>query len=309
MSGNAPPLTGVMHRFSRFIEGLKRAMTEGIRPREDTLAAMAVPLWNYLGRTLRRLAALHARFAAGTLAPASNRSDGPRPASDRPTPVRRPPCIPPGPVLLRYRLVHFVAPLRELLDDPEMRALLAASPQAGRLLRPLWRKLITDPLPEPLRLPPKPRQPKPPCPAPPKPARATPASRPAWPPASPLPAPLWPDPAPATTQAAACAARLATAAFAGLTARGWPLMFLTDLSSRAASPHGDQRAPRRESAAAMMPRRRASRIRRSRRPPCRGLTASSACRSSSWPASRAAPPLASVSPSRRRADRRWSRAR
>jgi hypothetical protein len=59
-------------------------------------------------------------------------------------------------VLLRYRLVHFAAPLRALVEEPEMRALLAASPQAGRLLRPLWRKLTPDPLPEPLRLPPKP---------------------------------------------------------------------------------------------------------------------------------------------------------
>ncbi len=190
MPPDAPPPTGVIHRFSFFIEGLKRAMTDGIRPREATLAAMAVPLWNYLARTLRRLAALHARFAAGTLAPASNR--GARaPASDRPTPVRRPPCIPPGPVLLRYRLVHFLAPLRELLDDPEMRALLAASPQAGRLLRPLWRKLTPDPLPEPLRLPPKPRRSERPLLAEPEAAGTAPAARPASPP-DPL---VWPRPA------------------------------------------------------------------------------------------------------------------
>ncbi|MBN9562893.1 MAG: hypothetical protein J0H14_19535, partial [Alphaproteobacteria bacterium] len=38
------------------------------------------------------------------------------------------------------------------------RAFLAAVPQAGRLLRPLWRRLTTEPLPDILRLPP------PPCP-------------------------------------------------------------------------------------------------------------------------------------------------
>ncbi len=156
MPCDAPPPTGVIHRFTLFIEGLKRAMAEGIRPREDTLAAMAVPLWNYLSGTLRRLAALHARFKAGTLAAAPRHGGAPHRASARPAPVRRPPRIPRGPVLLRYYLVHFVAPLRELVDDPEMRALLAACPQAGRLLRPLWRKLTPDPLPEPLRLPPKP---------------------------------------------------------------------------------------------------------------------------------------------------------
>ncbi len=203
MPADALPPTGVIHRFSRFIGGLKRAMTESIRPREDALAAMAVPLWNYLGRTLRRLAALHARFAAGTLAPAAN-CGAPRRASDRSTPVRRPPRIPPGPVLLRYRLVHFVAPLRELLDDPEMRALLAASPQAGRLLRPLWRKLTPDPLPELLRLPPKrPKPPRSPRPRLARPERARPPESPATAPPRRRPAsaakpppclPPWPPP-------------------------------------------------------------------------------------------------------------------
>ena len=66
--------------------------------------------------------------------------------------------MPRGPLFLPYDVGAFVYPLRELLDDPEMRALLAASPQAGRLLRPLWRKLTTDPLPEMLRPPPRPRR-------------------------------------------------------------------------------------------------------------------------------------------------------
>ncbi len=207
MPDDAPPPIGVIHRFSRFIEALKRAMTEGIRPREHALAAMAVPLWNYLGRTMRRLAILHARFAAGTLAPASDRGATRQPVSDRPRTVRRPPGIPRGPVLLRYYLVHFVAPLRELVDDPEMRALLAATPQAGRLLRPLWRKLTPDPLPEVLRLPPKrPKPPRSPRPRLARPERARPPKLPATAPPRrrttiaagppclpPWPPPLWPD--------------------------------------------------------------------------------------------------------------------
>ncbi len=81
-----------------------------------------------------------------------------------------------------------------------MRALLAASPQAGRLLRPLWRKLTTDPLPEPLRLPPKRPRSEQPIVARPQQARppdvttrrrpaiaAGPPGLPPWPP------PLWPD--------------------------------------------------------------------------------------------------------------------
>ncbi len=160
MPPDTPPPTGILPRFAHLIEALKRAMAEGIGRRHETLGPLAVLLWRYLARTLRRLAALHARFAAGTLATAPRRSTAPRPAADRPTSTRRPPRIPRGPVLLRYYLVHFVAPLRALLEEPEMRALLAASPQAGRLLRPLWRKLTTDPLPEVLRLPAEPPQPK-----------------------------------------------------------------------------------------------------------------------------------------------------
>ncbi len=111
-------------------------------------------------------------------------------------------------MFLQYGLGCFVPQLRELVEHPEMRALLAASPQAGRLLRPLWRKLTADPLPEVLRLPPKPRlaQAAPEAAAEPEKTRIAPAPRPAppqavrtpawWcpaPPAAPQPAP-WPPP-------------------------------------------------------------------------------------------------------------------
>ncbi len=64
--------------------------------------------------------------------------------------------LPGGPVLARFGAGYLGAWLLALVDDAEMQALLAASPQAGRLLRPLWRRLTNDPLPAPLRLPPKP---------------------------------------------------------------------------------------------------------------------------------------------------------
>ena len=64
-------------------------------------------------------------------------------------------------MLLTVFRAGFDGMLQALLDDPEMRALLAASPRAGRLLRPLWRKLSPHPLPEVLRLPPRPPRPKP----------------------------------------------------------------------------------------------------------------------------------------------------
>ena len=158
--------TNLLPRFGLFIEMAKRAMGEGIRARDAALAPLAILLANYLSATLRRLTALHVRFAAGKLPAAPRRGSAPRPAAERatagPRPERRPPAMPRGPVLLTLFQVMLCDQLRALLDDPEMRALLAAAPQAGRLLRPLWRKLSADPLPEVLRLPRRPRQPRPP---------------------------------------------------------------------------------------------------------------------------------------------------
>ncbi len=172
----SPPI-GFIPRFSLFVEMVKRAVGEGIGRRHE-LGPLSILLWNYLSGIQRRLAALHARFAAGKLPaapraprPVSERSTADPPAPKRPKSERRPPGIPRGPVLLTVFRVPLYGHLQALLDDPEMRALLAAAPQAGRLLRPLWRKLSTDPLPEVLRLPPRPRRPKPLRPARPAAAR------------------------------------------------------------------------------------------------------------------------------------------
>jgi hypothetical protein len=170
MSGDTPPPTGLMPRFTLFIEAMKRGLSEGIDQRHvhggtprETLWAMGtfgLVLFHYLSATLRGVAALHARFVAGTLAPSPRapRPREPRPAAEQVRAERRTPSIPPGQVFLQYYMGHFVLQLRAMLEDPEMRALLAATPRAGRLLRPLWHKLTADPLPEVLRLPRGPRQ-------------------------------------------------------------------------------------------------------------------------------------------------------
>ncbi|HST74335.1 MAG TPA: hypothetical protein VLJ20_03105, partial [Acetobacteraceae bacterium] len=90
------PPTGLIPRFSLFIEAVKRTVGEGLLRRPDTLGPLAILLGNYLSATLQRLTALHARFAAGKL-PAGPRAR--RPAAERDA-ERRPPAIPPGPVLL-----------------------------------------------------------------------------------------------------------------------------------------------------------------------------------------------------------------
>jgi hypothetical protein len=58
----------------------------------------------------------------------------------------------------------FGAQLQHLLADPEMAALVAAAPQAGRVLRPLCRMLGVRPPPGPLAPPSRPRAPAPPSP-------------------------------------------------------------------------------------------------------------------------------------------------
>ena len=206
------PPTNLIPRFALFIEAVKRTVGEGLLRRPDTLGPLSILLGNYLSATLRRLAALHARFAAGKLAAAPRaRRPAERAVTERTRSERRPAAIPRGPVLLTVFRASFDEQLRTLLDDPEMRALLAASPRAGRLLRPLWRKLSDGPLPEVLRLPPRPRRPRV------KPAAGPPGLRPVvspngfiqWEPTPCFPAlgkPPRPKPAPATTTPAPPAA-------------------------------------------------------------------------------------------------------
>ncbi len=152
-----------MCRFGLLVERLRWTLADWVdrNPRKrDVLGPLALLLWKYLQRTTRKLAALHAQFAAGTLAPRKDRA--PRRAAERAESTSRGTPLPSGPVLARFGAGYLGAWLLALVDDPEMQALLAASPQAGRLLRPLWRRLTNDPLPAPLRLPPKPPQSEPP---------------------------------------------------------------------------------------------------------------------------------------------------
>ena len=118
---------------------------------------LAGPLIVLIGSRLRRLgarfAALAARHEAGKLRPARSRPRPPRPPA---VPPRPPQPLPRGHAWL-VRLVPESAAaasqLQYLLAEPEMAALFAAAPQAGRILRPLCRMLGVRP-PAALRLPP-----------------------------------------------------------------------------------------------------------------------------------------------------------
>ena len=150
------------------------------------LAAPLVRLiWSRLSRLAARVGRLAARIEAGT-PPAPPRKPAARPSRPRP-PLR----LPRGAAWL-VRLVPEAAAgasqLQYLLAEPEMAELIAASPQMGRLLRPLCRMLGVAPPPDIAKpspvAPAAPRRPavpvpkaaSPPAPAPP-PHRTAPAPR------------------------------------------------------------------------------------------------------------------------------------
>jgi hypothetical protein len=168
-TASLPPPTGLMARFAGLIGAIVWGLGDSLERQrrfgwgEAWLVPVADALRGYLADTLARFSALHASFLAGTLPRAARPRTAPRPTvagamPDRVRAPRRPPAIPLGPVFVEYGMRPYDLALGRLLDDPEMRDFLAAVPQAGRLLGALWRKLTTEPLPEVLRPPPRPRQ-------------------------------------------------------------------------------------------------------------------------------------------------------
>ncbi len=157
-------------RFASLVEGLRRAIAA-----RGAGLGLALPLmlllWSRLRRTAERFARLAAKVHAGTLPPPRRRLRSPRPA--RPQPLR----LPRGVAWLLRRLpqaASAASQLQHLLADPAMAELLAAAPQAGRLLRPLCQMLGVRP--PPAQHPPPPVRPaapsRPACrPRPPPPAR------------------------------------------------------------------------------------------------------------------------------------------
>ncbi len=156
-----PEPTNLSERLATVLGGLRdiAALHAG---RNWALIPVTLLFSAYLGSVIRRFTALAARLAAGPL-----RTRPPRPAHS--TPARKQ-----GPRKSRlparfawvvdwlgYHAAGRGSQLRYLLtEDAEMAALLAASPQGGRILRPLCRMMGIAPAPD---LPPSlfpPRDPK-----------------------------------------------------------------------------------------------------------------------------------------------------
>lgn len=166
--------------------------------------ALLVLLCNRIRRMALRLEALFTQFQAGTLpsprlrpsragaAPGAPRTARPDFPGGRAWLLRlAPPSVdPPGWIVsenlhsLRGATNWASRTLGALMSRPDMAEFLQAAPQAGRILRPLWRMVTTAPLPEVLRRP--------------KPRRAPPSRKPT--PSSPASAPIRRE-APTTTSA------------------------------------------------------------------------------------------------------------
>jgi hypothetical protein len=153
----APPAPFLSDRLALTLGGLCRAIAARCAGRDAAITVarpLLILLWSRLNRTVLRFASLAARAAAGRLA-------APRPRLARPAPVSPPsprprPRVPAVGFAWLVRLVPGTAAygsqLQHLLATPEMTALLATAPQAGRILRPLCR-MLGVPLPPALRLP------------------------------------------------------------------------------------------------------------------------------------------------------------
>ncbi len=135
------------------------------------LSPIVLIVWGRLNRTLTRLDRLIARWQAGTLRPPR-----PKPTTPRTPVTRTPPAtkVPTEKAWLLRLIPHagqHHGHVETIVNNAELAALVAAAPQAGRLLRPLAR-MFGIPLPAHLKLPPRPRKPR--APKPPR-LRQTPA--------------------------------------------------------------------------------------------------------------------------------------
>ena len=138
-----------MNSFSAILSDLQAAIAV-VAARERALTVLLVAVWARIARMRTRLERLVALWRAGKLpkarAPRAGRVSAPRskPRLKFPT----------GPAWLARRVWAarpFGTQLAHYLTDEECVAFLAAVPQAGRILRPLFHMLGVEPVPEGVR--------------------------------------------------------------------------------------------------------------------------------------------------------------
>jgi hypothetical protein len=147
-----------LDRFVMLLRHLMLYVGKGHRPDADP--AFHTVVWWYVDGLRRRFERLVERFRANTLHPPRPRTT-PRAAAAAPRAKPRV-VLPRMPGWLCGHVPQHAALygawLRALMDDPEIIALIAAGPQAGRVLRPLFHMLGRE-MPEILILPKRVRKP------------------------------------------------------------------------------------------------------------------------------------------------------
>ncbi len=131
-------------RFSQVIDALHALVAAQFRGPALSVAMIGL-ICGHLRRVERRVLALVARVRAGDLRVWHGRGGRPGP---RETAASVGPRLPRGYAWLCKAVPNKAAALggwlRVLLEDPEMVALIAATPRMGQLLRPLCRMLAVD---------------------------------------------------------------------------------------------------------------------------------------------------------------------
>ncbi len=166
------PLPSLTERFATIVARVTRGIGDLLERWPSLDPARAVPLRlvlltrSWLIERQEAVTDLIAAFRAGTLRPA--RPTRPRAIPEGPKPPRRPPGPPPERAPTRFRWLREMGveigdigdELAALVAEAEMKELAAATPKAGRLLRPMLRMLGRE-IPEWLKLPPRPKPPEP----------------------------------------------------------------------------------------------------------------------------------------------------
>ncbi len=154
------PTTPLSENLARTVDLLREKVGQhAVKFR--ALAPLILLVWNRICRLRNRFTRMMLLWERGqlpTARPRAKRATKPRP---KPEPGLR---LPRGKMWL-VKLVPFTAEnighIEGLLNDPDVKALVAAHPQAGRILRP-WARMFGIALPDHLKLPPRaPRKPRP----------------------------------------------------------------------------------------------------------------------------------------------------
>ena len=152
MPWTAPPLpTGLSNRLALIIAGLRGILAAHMAKDRSAVAVLFLA-WARLGRLSSRFQALLAAIRAGRLPPTPSARRQAGDDLELPRPEGLPAPRLPGRFGWLIRLVPGAAvygtQVQYLLADPEMAAMLAKVPQAGRILQPLCRMLAIRPGPE-----------------------------------------------------------------------------------------------------------------------------------------------------------------